>query len=541
MNKRRGACVARRVARTPVLILLLVLMHATGTARAGKPAGEVPPALFALVIGVNAGPSPDVAPLRYADDDAARFLDLFRSLGARTYVLSHLDANTRRLHPQAAAEAVAPRRAELRQAAEALARDIAQAHARGVKATLYVVYAGHGDVRDSVWYLTLEDGPLSGADLLTDVVERADADESHVIVDACQAYLLALPRGPGGMRRAVRGFFDLEAAANAGRIGYLLSSSLSGESHEWEGFEGGVFSHEVRSGLYGAADADGDGRVTYPEIAAFVARANEGIVSDRYRPQVFARAPKDDTLLLDLRSSPDRPIDIDGKDAGAHYLLENEQGVRVLDFHGDGVTPVRLRRPPGQGPLYLRNLTDGTERTIPRTDGPSNVANIAPVATRTQSRGAAHQAFTRLFELPFDAGVVAIWTRREAELSARAQADETSREAQLERQHQRRLLGFAALGLGAAAAIASVSLEISAHNLHDDAPSNEIQRDVVARNGAIDTRNHAALAVAGAAALSAGLGAWLLWSPISAPGTTDWELAASLSTTGAEIGARGRF
>src|SRR6266581_1840844 len=112
MTKRRGACVARRAARTPVLILILVLTHATGTARAGKPAGEVPPAIFALVIGVNAAPSPDVAPLRYADDDAARFLDLFRSLGARTYVLTRLDENTRRLNPQVAAEAEAPVAAE---------------------------------------------------------------------------------------------------------------------------------------------------------------------------------------------------------------------------------------------------------------------------------------------------------------------------------------------------------------------------------------------------------------------------------------------
>jgi len=140
-----------------------------------------------------------------------------------------------------------------------------------------VVYAGHGEVHDGAWSLTLEDARLGEAEWMTDVVERLGADQSHVIIDACHADLIAQARGPGGARRTLAGFVERDAASRAGRVGFLLSSSVSGESHEWAGFEAGVFSHEVRSGLYGAADADGDGMVTYREIAAFVARANEAI------------------------------------------------------------------------------------------------------------------------------------------------------------------------------------------------------------------------------------------------------------------------
>src|SRR5437762_3404086 len=82
------------------------------------------------------------------------------------------------------------------------------------------------------------------------------------------------------------------------RVGLLLSSSSHRESHEWDGFEAGVFSHEVRSGLYGAADADGDGEVTYREIAAFVARADAAIPNERFRPQVYAHAPTHAPALL---------------------------------------------------------------------------------------------------------------------------------------------------------------------------------------------------------------------------------------------------
>ena len=73
-------------------------------------------ASFALIIGSNVSVDTDLPPLKYADDDAARYLDLFRLLGARTYLLSRLDDNTRRLHPQAAAEALEPNRAALEQA-----------------------------------------------------------------------------------------------------------------------------------------------------------------------------------------------------------------------------------------------------------------------------------------------------------------------------------------------------------------------------------------------------------------------------------------
>ena len=173
--------------RAGAVVLLAALLAGPGGAWAidGTTVPEVNPrALFALILGVNTSLKGDVAPLRYADDDAARYQDLFRALGARTYLLSRLDANTRRLHPQAAAESIPPRRTDLDLTVASVARDIAHARARGVQSTLYVVYAGHGDVDDSGWWLTLEDQRLDGQELITGVVERARADQNHVILDA---------------------------------------------------------------------------------------------------------------------------------------------------------------------------------------------------------------------------------------------------------------------------------------------------------------------------------------------------------------------
>src|SRR5207302_8747688 len=139
---------------------------------------------------------------------------------------------------------------------------------------------------------------------------RIHSDQSQLIVDACYSYFLTLERGPGGSRHDIPGFAQFGGLAKRENVGLLLSTSSARESHEWSGVESGVFSHEVRSGLYGAADADGDGVVTYPEMVAFIERANAAIPGERFRPDVFARAPRLSSQLVDLRQANRRQIQI---------------------------------------------------------------------------------------------------------------------------------------------------------------------------------------------------------------------------------------
>ena len=72
-------------AQSAMLALLLALLLAAGSARAGT---------WAVAIGNNAPPiveAEQLAQLRYADDDAARFYELFVRLGAHVELLSVLD------------------------------------------------------------------------------------------------------------------------------------------------------------------------------------------------------------------------------------------------------------------------------------------------------------------------------------------------------------------------------------------------------------------------------------------------------------------
>ena len=141
------------------------------------------------------------------------------------------------------------------------------------------------------------------------IVDRVHANETHLIIDACYSYSLAYGRGTGGIRRPIGPFAATEGLARRPDVGLLLSTTSAQESHEWSNFQAGIFSHEVRSGLYGAADVDGDGQVSYLEIASFISRANDAIPNERYRPNVFAHAPTRGQSARRSAAGPRPPVE----------------------------------------------------------------------------------------------------------------------------------------------------------------------------------------------------------------------------------------
>ena len=491
-------------------------------------ADEDPPALFALIVGVNRSVDRELAPLAYADDDAARYHDLFRSLGARTYLLTRPDENTRRISPQAVAEAREPTRAELDRALASFAADVAQARARGVRTVFYFVYAGHGNSADGQSaYLTLEDARLQGEELGREIVDPVGADQAHLIVDACYSYLLAYGRGPGGRRRELHGFAALGELARRPNVGLLLSTSSARESHEWEAFQAGVFSHEVRSGLYGAADADGDGRVSYREIGAFVARANAAIPNERLRPEVFARPPLvGSSAIVDLRRGLERRLTVDADAAQAHYLLEDLRGNRLADFHKTRGQAVSLLRPASAGVLFLRRLSDDREFEIPLAPDVVRVGELVDTPPRAATRGAVHHAFSLIFALPFDEATVLRY-----KLPAERPVDPREAEA-LPRW---RSLGAAgAFVLSAAAAAGGVGLLLEAHRAGHQARAAPTQQEAADFNQQVERRNLQAgltLGLSGAAAAAGAL--LLLWPERAAGGVSP---VATVNAHGAVVG-----
>jgi hypothetical protein len=468
-------------------------------------------ATFALVVGVNRSVDEELKPLRYADDDAARFFDLFRSLGARTYLLTRPDENTGRLHPQAAAEAKLPNMPAWEEVLVRLSDDMEQARAREVKTVFYFVYAGHGNEKGGRGYITLEDGRLTGGRIAKDIVERVGAGEVHLIVDACHSYLLVDTRGPGGRRRPLHDFSKIENLIRHDHVGLLLSTSSAAESHEWEAFQAGVFSHEVRSGLYGAADVDRDGRVSYREIAAFVERANAAVINERFRPQVFARPPRHSQVLLDIRQGLERRLELEGAEHG-HHFIENTQGIRLVDFHNPSGQPVRLMRPAVYGPVYLRNATEQNEYLVPADTSVIRVSELQAQSPRADPRGAAQHAFEQLFSRPFGPGEV-----ERFEFPSLDDLLQVSVDQPREMPAWRRYAGLGALSTGALAALWGVTVTRSAVTIRNQSHPGESQQEVAGRNRLIDDRNITAATLYAIAGCSLAAGLLLLLWPDGAP------------------------
>src|SRR5262245_49224190 len=101
---------------------------------------------FVLVVANNGSLDPSIQPLRYADDDGARFYEWASTFADRVELLSVLDDETQKFFPQLARQARTPRRAELRAAMSRLRAEIQRAQAAGHRTTFYFYFAGHGDV-----------------------------------------------------------------------------------------------------------------------------------------------------------------------------------------------------------------------------------------------------------------------------------------------------------------------------------------------------------------------------------------------------------
>jgi hypothetical protein len=284
---------------------------------------------------------------------------------------------------------------------------IARARAAGNETAFFFVFAGHGDADGGEGYITLEDGPFYRHDLESGVLALSPAQTNHVIVDACRSAYMAFDRGPGGHRRPwPEPYFGAGAAARFPNTGFLLANSSDGASHEWEEFQAGIFSHELRSGLLGGADADGDGQVTYRELLAFVRIANQAVRNEKFRPDILAHAPRagNDVIVTRLGGSGGRVHF--GARTGRH-VLEDELGIRWADVHPGLRQDLTLLFPERSAneSLFLRTDDGETEYPLDRAAA-VELGDVPPRRPGVLRRGALHEAFALLFTTPFDASAV---------------------------------------------------------------------------------------------------------------------------------------
>jgi hypothetical protein len=372
-------------------------------------------ARFAIVVGNDRPEHADGQILRYADDDAIATHRLLRQAGVQSLLLVAPDADTRRLYPDPDAFG-APRGADLDRAFATTAAAIRQANQRGAVTELLFFYSGHGDVDGGEGFLVLEDRRLTRT-ALHDLLAQSPATQNHVLVDACKSYFMAFDKGPGGQRRSyLESFAGRAVPARLANTGFVLSTSSDRDSHEWERYQGGILSHEVRSALRGAADADRDGQITYAELGAFLASANRDIPNARYRPDFLVRPPRGNLRQVLFGWKYDVPaVRLDAATLG-HVYIETAQGERLLDAHPDTAQALAVHVPP-ERPLFVRRDDESAELVV-QSDDPVRVSQLSPASPEVGRRGALHLAFTQLFASPFGARDVSAFAVRRDDAAA---------------------------------------------------------------------------------------------------------------------------
>jgi hypothetical protein len=336
-----------------------------------------------------------------------------------------MDDETARLHPDAARVAEVPERQaifdQLARSNDEMARDLE----RGDEPELVLVYAGHGDV-DSTGqgYVNLHDARLTRSDLYRQVIGPSKAKFVHVVIDACKSYFMVNSRGgkkwvddrvdPAEDKSdaQVRAFLEEEQLDRYPRAGVIVATSGDQETHEWSRYQGGILSHELRSALAGAADVNGDGRVEYSELRAFLAAANARVKNPEARVQVFARAPALDRhhALVDLRHAQENSSRFlhFSTDLTGRYHIEDDRGVRYADLNKEpGATFDVVVS--GRHGYYVRRARDTAEDseevTVPSRGRRVDVGQLEWHPRVVAARGSIEQTFRNdLFTVPFGRG-----------------------------------------------------------------------------------------------------------------------------------------
>ena len=400
------------------LVLAVALSAAATPARAQGPADA--PLVLALVVANNHSAELGRPELQYADDDGAKYFDLFRMVAGASDVelLADFDRDSARLFPEALAAAHDPTRANVLAAADRLAVRARQATAEGRRVVFYFVFAGHGDVDGGRGFLEVRDGRVT-SDAEEALVKGLPAARTHVILDSCNSFFVLNPRRPGGRQLAVTEEAARSLSDRLPNVGVLLSTSAEAEVFEWSELQSGIFSHAVRSGLLGGADVDGDGRITYDEVRAFVDVASSGIENPLYRPKVFARGPngRGDEPIFDLTTARALRLAVDGREQ--RLTVRDSRELPWVDVHKEAGAALTLRLPldraPGASVDERDTATGGVTARRP-VDVPdaASLVRLASLDPRPPEARGPNELLSKLFASPFGPMAFAGWREQEA-------------------------------------------------------------------------------------------------------------------------------
>jgi len=285
-------------------------------------------------------------PLKFANTDATRVRDVVVSLGGvkaeHAFVLNE------------------PSRAQLFAAIDK-AKAEAQKH-KTDEVTLLFYFSGHGD-RDAIH---LGDDRVLVSDL-TSKLGEVPAGLRIAVTDACRA-----TRDKGFAADEPFAITATSMPQASGQV-WLHASSDGEAAQESDELQGAIFTHAWLNGLRGAADANGDARVTLEESFAFAhsqtvirSAKSSGVLQ---KPEAIVSLREMSPVVLTQTSARMATLSLpQGKDT--HFVVFSAGARSVLsELWSSPDRRTTLRLPPGRYVIHRRNGAIGATAQIGIADG----------------------------------------------------------------------------------------------------------------------------------------------------------------------------
>ncbi len=303
--------------RTEILLAAMIFGSLSLPApAAGQTTDQLYTRRFAFLVGANDGGKGRIT-LRYAVDDARAIGGVFEEMGGI------LPGDSRLLEE--------PDRDTFFREIKILAENVARAKDRFRRVEVIFYYSGHSD-EESIF---LGDDRVSYREF-KDLITTMNADVRIAIIDSCASGALALPKGV-----IKRPPFLMDTAYDMKGYAFMTSSSASEAAQESGRLKRSYFTHNLISGMRGAADMNQDGRITLNEAYQF---AFDGTLTQTEKTMA---GPQHPNYHIQMSGTGDVVITEIGKSTAVLVIKKGVSG-KVYVHNRDNVLVVELGKAAGR-------------------------------------------------------------------------------------------------------------------------------------------------------------------------------------------------
>ncbi len=326
------------------LVCLVALLTAASNAHAAA-SNEIAINRYVFAVSANNGGKGRPV-LRYAESDARAFANVLSQMGG--------------VPKQNVYRVTEPSVANLQKQLDDLDKKLSAAKsAKNVETReeVLVYYSGHADEKG----LRLGEEIYSWKEFRKRI-DALNADVKIAVIDACGSG--AITRVKGGV--AVPAFM-VDKSSDMKGYAFITSSTQDESSQESDKLKGSFFTHSLVSGLRGAGDVSGDGKVTLSEAYQFAfnetLQKTEATMGGAQHPsRDMNLAGTGDVVMTDLRSTS-AGLDLD-EDVDGHLFIRDEKGELVAELYKKSGRAMSLGFPAGKYSVRLERPAEYKESSI---------------------------------------------------------------------------------------------------------------------------------------------------------------------------------